>query len=413
MGAWDAPSIMWQKEYGPLKGDCVLQTADGGFLIGGEAADLNGYGWENNTAYLIKTDALGNLLWNNTYCEGTVDLLLQTQDGGYAFEVNHLLNPGYEYTLIKVNETGGHQWNMTFQIDDNSPKNRLTTSEDNIVYQSIYKKSTEKSITNQTCIINQTGTLLNQDKITHYPNLTDNQFLTAILTDTGLAVFGMSPSSTFTFTDYDGNVIYYKELPVNGIRAIRVSDEGYVLLKSESTTKTFILKIDKTGNSLWNSTYEAEKIGNSNIFETKDGYILHGDSNAGEFLAKYSLTGTFMWQQIFTPIRNTQLTNRGIIQTTDDGYALAFTQNYPFSNTTVALIKTGPEVEVIQTPTPTENPTQTPSPTPSQQATPTPTPEATPKADTNLQNSAILLSVPLAGLVIAVFCYKTLKTKKP
>ena len=40
-----APDVQWQKSYGALEGNNVLQTSDGSFLVGGE----------------VKTDSVGNV----------------------------------------------------------------------------------------------------------------------------------------------------------------------------------------------------------------------------------------------------------------------------------------------------------------------------------------------------------------
>jgi hypothetical protein len=202
---------------------------------------------------------------------------------------------------------------------------------------------------------------------------------------------------------------------MNGIRPHRVSDEGYVLLKSESATTTVIMKINKTGNTQWSTTYETEKLGGSTIFEVKDGYILLGDSSAGEFIAKYTLNGTFLWDQIFTPIRNTQVTDQGFIQTADDGYALAFTQNYIFSNTTIVMMKIAADPETPQattTPTPTQTPSPSPNPTQEATATPTtePTPTITPK--TNTENILIGVCIMTIGATLALLGYKITKPKE-
>jgi hypothetical protein len=62
----------------------LVQTHDGGYALAGGTYS---YGAGGNDAWLVKTDADGNALWNQTY-GGTGDDsakgLIQTDDGGYA-----------------------------------------------------------------------------------------------------------------------------------------------------------------------------------------------------------------------------------------------------------------------------------------------------------------------------------------
>ncbi len=61
------PQIQWEKTYGGIEGNVVVQTVDGGYAILGRAGDPLQGGYTNLTDVLIKTDSEGNLLWNKTY----------------------------------------------------------------------------------------------------------------------------------------------------------------------------------------------------------------------------------------------------------------------------------------------------------------------------------------------------------
>ena len=69
-------NIVWNKLYGGDMGEVpysINPVSDGGFIIGGESTSSNTgnlVGLTNNgeiDAWIVKTDALGNLLWNNLY----------------------------------------------------------------------------------------------------------------------------------------------------------------------------------------------------------------------------------------------------------------------------------------------------------------------------------------------------------
>ncbi|MEG3071334.1 MAG: hypothetical protein RQM92_11420 [Candidatus Syntrophopropionicum ammoniitolerans] len=60
-------NVLWEKTYGGAASDCgysLLQLADGGFLIAGNAES---YGNGNPDVYLLRTDVAGEQLWEKTY----------------------------------------------------------------------------------------------------------------------------------------------------------------------------------------------------------------------------------------------------------------------------------------------------------------------------------------------------------
>ncbi len=101
----------WTKTFGGTNNDCgtsLIQTSDGGYLVGGNTYS---FGVGNYDGWLVKTDALGQILWNQTYGGTNADTafgLAQTSDGGYALT-------GYTYSfgagsvdawLIKTDSAG-------------------------------------------------------------------------------------------------------------------------------------------------------------------------------------------------------------------------------------------------------------------------------------------------------------------
>lgn len=98
-------------------GRSVKQTNDGGYIICGTREDNQG----NGNIWLIKTDSIGNMIWNVTfgdtsnYSEGfSVE---QTLDGGYIItggtNVDQFLGNS-DVQLIKTNGNGIEQWSQTY-----------------------------------------------------------------------------------------------------------------------------------------------------------------------------------------------------------------------------------------------------------------------------------------------------------
>jgi hypothetical protein len=114
---WNRTFGEWNTSFGGRGEEAysVVQTKDGGYI-------LAGFG-----LLLIKTDANGNMQWgmNRTFKGKDVAVARSVQltdGGGYIMAVEaHSYPRGFDEDswLIKVNETGKEQWNMTLGREQN------------------------------------------------------------------------------------------------------------------------------------------------------------------------------------------------------------------------------------------------------------------------------------------------------
>jgi hypothetical protein len=112
-------NMEWNQTYGGTireYGFCLVQTSDGGYAMAGCTCS---FGAGSHDSWLVKTDAFGNMEWNQTYggidADGTTSLI-QTEDGGYvlAGSTKSFGAGDFDSWLIKTDGAGNMQWNRTY-----------------------------------------------------------------------------------------------------------------------------------------------------------------------------------------------------------------------------------------------------------------------------------------------------------
>jgi len=112
-------NVMWNQTYGGTETDSaesMVQTGDGGFALTGRTNSFGAGLWD---FWLVKTDSNGNMMWNQTYGGTEWDLpnsLVQTRDGGYALAgYTESFGAGSnDYWLVKTDADGNVMWNQTY-----------------------------------------------------------------------------------------------------------------------------------------------------------------------------------------------------------------------------------------------------------------------------------------------------------
>jgi hypothetical protein len=127
----NAGRIQWQKTFGGTDYEVagsIQQTVDGGYIVAGTTYSVNGDVTGNRGGgdfWVIKLDANGNIMWQNTYggsYDDAAHSIQQTTEGGYIIagetrstsgqvKNNH---GGVDFWVIKLNANGQLVWQNTY-----------------------------------------------------------------------------------------------------------------------------------------------------------------------------------------------------------------------------------------------------------------------------------------------------------
>jgi len=116
IGSVCTSSQLWSQSYGGAEYDSaysLVETSDRGFALAGVSNSFGGF-------WLVKTDAIGNMMWNRAFGGSDYDQaesVVQTSDGGYAL-VGYTRSFGFgagqgDFWLVKTDANGNMEWNQT------------------------------------------------------------------------------------------------------------------------------------------------------------------------------------------------------------------------------------------------------------------------------------------------------------
>ncbi len=111
--------LRWNKTYGGTGEDLAMglvQTAEGGYVLAGRT---DSYGAGVFDFWMVKTDANGNHVWNETYGGSGMDdalALIQASNGGYVLTGRtYSYGAGkMDFWLVKTDPNGSRVWDRTY-----------------------------------------------------------------------------------------------------------------------------------------------------------------------------------------------------------------------------------------------------------------------------------------------------------
>jgi hypothetical protein len=248
---------LWVKKYQystneeNLSTKCI-ETSDKGFMITGMSRPLN----FSYTAWAIKTDSLGNIQWQNIYGAASEFFdVEQTLDSGYIFSGCFGFPNSKELYVVKTDKVGGMQWQKLL------------------------------------------GTTNNDNQYTYVHQLADSHYIVTGAVDTSAAL-GYQGKGYIAKLRKNGSLVWEKtyngpdasKLTSFKSKILEITPSEYIVIGGKhllsdpnDALNTWLVRIDSTGQFLWERTYNYSGLYDSYsycIVRTSDkGFILPGSTN--------------------------------------------------------------------------------------------------------------------------------------
>lgn len=316
------PDTLWTRTFGGAGDDTchsIQQTADGGFILGGST---NSVGFGNCDMYLVKTDSLGNLEWERTFGGDDYDVcysVQQTSDGGYilAGESKSFYVIDRDIYLVKTDSVGRLEWQQTYCFGGGEIYPTFCRFGQQTIdggYILIGDDDGPNPVPFLLCKITTSGSVEWYDYINSpYVSFAYSGYQTA---DCGYIIagrldYGNDAQMYLVKTDSTGNEEWYGcPSPNYGVcYAVRqLTDESYILCgcgNSFIQNDFCLIKTDQQGNLIWEQMYggESNDIGYSLDLALDGGFVLGGETSsfgAGRrdmYVVKTDANGNQIWSQ--------------------------------------------------------------------------------------------------------------------
>jgi hypothetical protein len=363
----------WNKTFGSKLddlGEDVTQTSDGGYIITGQT-NSSGYGTGTGDVWLIKTNAIGEKMWDKTFGgegEDKGKSIQQTKDGGYiiAGYTDSFGAGKRDAWIIKTDSLGQILWEKTFGGPNNDAAYSVQATNDGdlIIAGSTESFGAGKAGASDVWIIKTDSSGNNLwDKTFEVTYRTKHQLAVAEsiqeTSDMGYIITGKTSGYSdienllVIKTDAEGNEVWkklftYENGTHTGYSVYETKDKGY-FVAGVLTPNVWLIKMDSSGNKLWekffrkgewaappSAAYSAEEC-------IDGGHIIVGEGSEDLddhiLLIKIDSSGNMQWERTFGG--RVSESGRSVRQTNDGGYIIVgYTTSFGAGYMDVWLIKT-------------------------------------------------------------------------
>ena len=345
-----APDTLWTRSIGSSSSEsatAIFPTPDGGFLIGGSTL-----GFGSSDFYLVKTDNLGQVVWDQAYGENdryeAMTCMISLADGNYLMAGKRAEDEPYssysDTYLICVDEDGNYIWNSLIgEGGVSETPSSIAQTVDGFVMTGTFWLNSSNGFDiflrkTDTIGIEQWTTYLNFDA-----GKADQGVWIETAPDGGYLITGETQAFNSNYdydafilkTTFDGTeewmVKYGSAWPSyeGSYRLLQASAGGYLICgyqyEDGSDKDWYVVKTNSLGAEEWHHT-----IGNTyhdvafNACETADsGFAVTGNyylnDNWNSFIVKYNSDGDTLWTKLWGDPEHTR-NNYDIKQLDDGGY---------------------------------------------------------------------------------------------
>ena len=361
------PDTLWTRIYGGVdsdRGNAIVQTSDGGFLIVGETLS---FGSGSSDLYILRTDQNGDTLWTQTYGDIRPDYAYDvkiTADNGFIISGKKSFS-GYDkrILLLKLDSSGIFQWERTYLYGNNDSGSSVRQLSDGgyAIGGSTHRWSDDYP----DLVLVRTDSLGNElwhrtygssgvDYCGGMDNTSDNGFIL-----TGLTSYGAGYYDVYLVkTDSLGNEEWFRTFGGSwndmGYSVKQTPDGGYIIAGSmritEEDEQICLIKTDSSGNEEWTQFFGNDIVddeGHDVILTSDGGYAVTGhfsDLGSGFYkliLIKTDSLGNEQWTYILGSPDYSQSAH-SVVQTFDDGYAMTGGNTF-YGLSDVFIVRLAPE----------------------------------------------------------------------
>ena len=296
-------NMEWNQNYGGEERDIahsLIETSDGGYALIGKILYYSNVSRRSNI-WLVKTDSLGVMEWSQTYggeFSDDVSSLVEASDGGYVFAgATQFSGSGNGYAwLVKTDSLGVMEWNQTYGGLDNDRVHSLIKTSDGGYALGLQRDMIETIPHMDTDVVlietdslgvmewNQTYGGAERDMVSSLVEVSDGGFALAATTysfGVGGGDFWLVKTDSLGVMEWNQT---YGGIEDNDVRSlVEVSDGGYVLagMRDESdygNDDFWLIKTDGSGNLNWSRSYGGSDIDRANsLVEISDGdFVIAG-----------------------------------------------------------------------------------------------------------------------------------------
>lgn len=330
----------------------VINTSDGGFAITGYS---NSYGQGGNDLFLIKTDGLGNILWQKTYGSsgqenGLSIAITETPDQGFVMvgATTGFGSSSMDVYVVRVDQVGTVQWSGKYNTPSDNEHARgvlIAANGDILVVGS----------DNQNGFGGSDGLVLRLSSSGNYlwsrifgGNLNEHFHSVHELPGGNLIVTGSSssygPGATSGYVlklTNDGNIIWdytYGAAGNNAFNSSELTSDYNVVCTGFSDSygggnQVITTKIDTNGTLLWTTIYGGNNFERGaairEIPNSTDYYIASNTESFGSggkeiLISRMGSNGNLLWNKTVGTTQNDELdqwANNTLVGLTDGGFA--------------------------------------------------------------------------------------------